>query len=64
MAKKFHGGLKQGGNRANMPQDVKITDYPEYPCGGKEGYNDTMSGIDEKIRGDNKGNNKKGPGRW
>lgn len=60
--KRYHNGKGKG--RCNLPQDVKMSDYPEYPCGGKEGYDDTLSGIDSKIRGDNKGNNKSGPGRW
>ena len=68
MAKRYHSGggmISQGGKRANLPENVVMKDYPEYPCGGKEGYDDTMGGIDGKIRGDNKGNNKNGNGgRW
>jgi len=67
MAKRYHNGnmVSQGGNRANLPQEVTIKDYPEYPCGGQEGYNDTIDGIDSRIKNDNRGNNRKGEvGRW
>ena len=66
MAKKYHGGVsQQSNNRANMPQEVRIGDYPETPCGGKMGYDDTLGGIDAQMHSDNKGNNRKGNvGRW
>lgn len=54
MAKKkyYNGGgmISQGGKYANLPDSVKMTDYPEYPCLGEEGYNDTITGIDKQIR--------------
>ena len=64
MAKKFYNG-KKGSGFANLPQDSSFTEYPAYPCGGKEGYDDTMSGIDKKMHKDNKANNRANKtGRW
>ena len=69
MAKKrYHEGaiITQPSNeRANLPQDVMIKDFPHIPCGGQEGYNDNVSGIDNRIHGDIKGNNRGNKvGRW
>lgn len=52
--KKYHNGggqISQGGRYANLPENVVMKDYPEYPCRGKEGYDDTMNGIDKNIKG-------------
>lgn len=42
--------ISNGGKYANLPDKVKMEDYPEYPCMGKEGYNDTLNGIDKGMK--------------
>jgi len=64
MAKKYYSSNSKG-NRSNLPQEVKIQDYPEYPCGGKMGYEDDLAAVDRQIKSDNKGNNNSSaPGHW
>jgi len=49
--KRYHNSMvSNGGKYANLPDNVVMKDYPEYPCLGKEGYNDTMEGIDKNIK--------------
>ena len=69
MAKKrYHEGAiitQPSNNRANLPQEVIIKDVPPIPSGGFDDYDDTMSGIDKRLREDSSGNNRKGKaGRW
>lgn len=37
------------GNFANLPQDVKMTEYPKYPRAGEREIDDTITGIDEVV---------------
>lgn len=56
MAKKFYdGGPTLNSNTsatANMPQDVKMVNYPEGSYGAGEGINDGLSGIDGQMKAD------------
>jgi len=63
MKKKYYSN--KGGSI--FPQDVKITQMPPFPCGGKEGVDDTMYGIDRQLNSDIKNGNKrskKDVGNW
>lgn len=68
MAKKYHnsqGALitEDKSKKANLPQSNIIRNFPELPTGGYSNYNDNITGIDSKIRGDIKNirrNNKVG----
>lgn len=40
---------------ANLPQNVMFKTFKKTLTGGKEGYDDTMSGIDAQISADLKG---------
>ncbi len=65
MKKKYYGVRQADNNRSNLPQEVSITDVSSIPCGGNNGYDDTMMGIDEQLHGDIKGNNRKDKaGKW
>ena len=37
------------GNFANMPQEVKMTEYPKYPNAGDREIDDTITGIDKTV---------------
>jgi hypothetical protein len=37
------------GNFANMPQEVKMTQYPKYPNPGDKELDDTITGIDQTV---------------
>jgi len=65
MAKRYYGNKRSDmitqpmNNRANMPQEVMMKDYPDLPCGQPEGYNDTRMGAESQMHSDIKGINRR-----
>lgn len=41
--------IKEKGQFANMPQDVKIKQWPKHPGSSTSDLNDTITGIDSCI---------------
>ena len=53
MAEKKSGFGNTKNDKANLPQEVIIKNYPELSYGGDEpDLGDSQQGIDEQIRGD------------
>ena len=50
MAKKYYSNNSK--KSGTLPSDGMVKQYPPLPCGGIDGYDDTLEGIDRQIKGD------------
>lgn len=70
MAKRYYKSRKSfvntvSNDRADLPKDVMMPNCPELPTGGFTDYDDTINGIDARIKKSIKSINRKGKtGRW